>query len=63
MVTTERKTKKRRLEGAGYVHVSGWLRAGQFAARVEQQIAMHREDVERIGDEPKPRGRPKREAN
>jgi hypothetical protein len=54
---TDRKAKQRRLERAGYTHVSGWLN-NKYAARVIDQIEMHREDVAKIADEPaKPRGR------
>ena len=50
-------TIKRRLEAAGYVHVSGWVPAA-YAAKVAQQIEMHREDVEKAAEVVKPRGRP-----
>ena len=55
---TDRKTKARRLEAAGYVALSGWVPAA-YAAKVMQQVEMHREDVERIAEEERPRGRPK----
>jgi hypothetical protein len=55
---TDRKAKQRRLERAGYIHVSGWLNA-RYAEKVFDQIEMHREDVAKIVAEPaKPRGRP-----
>ena len=59
-MTLLRDTKRRRLERAGYVHVSGWVPAA-YAARVAQQVEMHREDVARLLAEPaKPRGRPRK---
>jgi hypothetical protein len=57
---SDRKAQKRRLERAGYVHLSGWVPAA-YAAKVMQQVEMHRDDVERVVAEPAmPRGRPKR---
>jgi hypothetical protein len=64
MTTT--RTTRRRLERAGYAyvqagtHAAGWVPRA-FAARVEAQIAAHRETVEAIAAEPvAPRGRPKK---
>jgi hypothetical protein len=55
-----RDTKRRRLERAGYVHLSGWVPAA-YAAKVTQQVGMHAEDVARVLAEPaKPRGRPRK---
>jgi hypothetical protein len=57
---TNRQSQKRRLEGAGFVHVSAWLPAA-YAAKVAQQAEFYSEDVQRVLDEPpKPRGRPKK---
>lgn len=54
-----RQTQKRRLERAGYVHVAGWVPAA-YAAKVEQQIGMHAEDVAKaLAKPPAPRGRPR----
>lgn len=57
---TDRKTHKRRLEGAGYTYASGWL-SSEEAQRVREWAEHHREDVERIAAESKPRGRPRKE--
>jgi hypothetical protein len=55
---TDRKAQKRRLERAGFVHVSAWVPAA-YAARVQQQADFYRDDVARVLAEPaKPRGRP-----
>jgi hypothetical protein len=55
---TDRKAHKRRLERAGYVHLSGWVPTA-YALRVAQQVDMHREDVAKVlALPPKPRGRP-----
>ncbi len=69
---TDRKAKQRRLERAGYVHISGWVpndmllmyeQYVNFADEARAWIAHHREVVDRIANEPpKPSGRPKREA-
>ena len=57
--TPNRQTQKRRLERAGFVHVSGWVPAA-YAAKVAYQIATYSDDVEKVLNEPaKPRGRPK----
>jgi hypothetical protein len=57
---TDRKAQKRRLERAGFTHVSVWLPAA-YAAKVEQQAAFYAEDVAKVLAEPaRPRGRPKR---
>jgi hypothetical protein len=57
---TDRKAQKRRLERAGYVHLSGWVPAA-YAARVLAQVELHADDVAKIVAEPAlPRGRPKR---
>lgn len=59
---TARETTSARLRDRGYVALSGWVPAA-YAKRVMEQVAMHREDVERIKAEPtRPRGRPKRSA-
>lgn len=53
------QTLRRRLERAGFVHVSAWLPTA-YAAKVIQQAEFYSEDVQRVLDEPpKPRGRPK----
>jgi hypothetical protein len=55
---TDRKAQKRRLERAGFVHLSGWVPAA-FAAKAAQQVEFYREDVAKVVAEPaKPRGRP-----
>jgi hypothetical protein len=55
---TDRKAQKRRLERAGYRHVSGWVGA-VYAAKVEYQIEAYREDVAKVlAVPPKSRGRP-----
>jgi hypothetical protein len=60
LAVTDRKAQKRRLERAGYVHLSGWVPAA-YAAKVAQQVGMHAEDVARVLAEPaKPRGRPRK---
>lgn len=56
-----RQSRKRRLERAGYVALTGWVPAA-YAATVMAQVEMHREDVERVADEPVPRGRPRKDA-
>jgi hypothetical protein len=57
---TDRKAQKRRLERAGFVHVSAWLPTG-FAARVMQQAEFHSDDVARVlAEPPRPRGRPRK---
>jgi alpha-galactosidase len=57
---TDRKTQKRRLERAGFVHVAGWVPAA-YAARVQAQVDAHRDDVRRVTDAPvAPRGRPRK---
>jgi hypothetical protein len=57
---TDRKAQKRRLERAGFTHVSGWVPVA-YASKVAQQIAFYAGDVEKVLNEPaKPRGRPKR---
>ncbi len=43
---TDRITKKRRLERAGFLHVSGWLPAA-FAEIVMDQVEIQREYVNR----------------
>jgi hypothetical protein len=59
---TDRKAQKRRLERAGFTHVSAWLPAA-YAVKVEQQAEFHAEDVAKVLNEPaKPRGRPKLKA-
>jgi hypothetical protein len=56
---TDRKTAKRRLERAGFVHISGWVPAA-YGARVAVQVDAHKPDVAVIlAEEPKPRGWPK----
>jgi hypothetical protein len=56
---TDRKSQKRRLERAGFVHVAVWLPVA-YAARVEAQADTYRADVQRVLDEPvRPRGRPR----
>jgi hypothetical protein len=55
---TDRKAQKRRLERAGFIHVSGWVPQA-YADKVEQQVAFYRDDVAKVlAEEPKPRGRP-----
>ncbi len=55
---TDRMAKKRRLERAGFVALSGWVPAA-YAARVLAQVETYREDVGRVlAEPPKPRGRP-----
>jgi hypothetical protein len=44
-------TQKRRLERAGFVHVSAWLPAA-YAAKVEQQAAFYADDIAKLQDEP-----------
>jgi hypothetical protein len=57
---TTRKTQKRRLERAGFVHVAGWVPAA-YAARVQAQVDAYRVDVQAVLDEPVlPRGRPRK---
>jgi hypothetical protein len=57
---TDRKAQKRRLERAGFVHVSGWVPVA-YAAKVAYQIAAYSDDVEAVMNEPpKPRGRPRK---
>jgi hypothetical protein len=57
-VVTDRKTQKRRLERAGFIHVSGWVPAA-YAAKVAFQVEAYAEDVAKVLAEPaKPRGRP-----
>jgi exoribonuclease II len=57
---TTRKTQKRRLERAGFVHVAEWLPAA-YAARVVAQAETYRADVQAVLDEPvRPRGRPRK---
>jgi hypothetical protein len=57
---TDRKTKKRRLTDAGFVHVSAWLPAA-YAARVQAQADTYRDEVLRVLDAPAaPRGRPRK---
>ena len=59
---TDRKAQKRRLERAGYVHLSGWVPAA-YAKRVLEQVEMHRDDVAKVLAEPaRPRGRPPKTA-
>lgn len=54
--------QRSRLKLAGYVCVERvWLPEAD-AARIEQQAAMHREDVERIANTALPRGRPRKAA-
>lgn len=61
-MSAAKRTQQRRLERAGYVALKGWVPAA-CGERVEKQVEMHREDVERILSEPpQPRGRPKKEA-
>ncbi len=56
---TDRITKKRRLERAGYVALSGWVPKA-YADRVLAQVEMHRDDIAKITGAPaKPRGRPR----
>jgi hypothetical protein len=56
---TDRKTQKRRLERAGFVHVAVWLPAA-YAARVQAQADTYRDEVQRVLDAPAaPRGRPR----
>jgi hypothetical protein len=56
----DRKTQKRRLERAGYTHISGWVSTA-YAVRVQAQIETYREDVQRVLDAPTaPRGRPRK---
>ena len=54
---TDRKTRARRLEAAGYVYVSGWLPA-KVAADVILDCALYAAEAERIASEPMERGRP-----
>jgi hypothetical protein len=58
---TDRKTKARRLERAGFVALSGWVPAA-YALKVEAQVEMYREDVERAARAEGQRGRPKKVA-
>lgn len=60
MTAPSRETQSGRLERAGYVHLSGWVPAA-YAKRVQDQIDMHREDVEKIKHAPARRpGRPRK---
>jgi hypothetical protein len=55
---TDRMSQKRRLERAGFIHVSGWVPAA-YAAKVAFQVEAYAEDVAKVLAEPaKPRGRP-----
>jgi hypothetical protein len=57
---TDRKTQQRRLEGAGFVHVSAWVPAA-YAQRVMVQAETYRAEVDALKAEaPKPRGRPRK---
>jgi hypothetical protein len=58
LIVSDRKAQKRRLERAGFVHLSGWVPAA-FAAKVAQQVEFYRDDVAKVVAEPaKARGRP-----
>lgn len=60
MTATERQDRRRRLERAGFVALSGWAPA-EFAAEAAQVVEKHRAKVERIiAEPPAPRGRPKK---
>jgi hypothetical protein len=55
---TDRKAQKRRLERAGFIHVSGWV-PENMARNMLVDIEMSRLEVEKVMAEPaKPRGRP-----
>lgn len=57
---TDRKTRKARLEMAGYEWAEGWFPVA-FARRVRSQANAYRSEVERIVQEPpRPRGRPRK---
>jgi hypothetical protein len=58
---TDRKAQKRRLERAGYVHLSGWVPVENLATkRAQQHLDSYRPDADAIANEPpKPRGRPR----
>jgi hypothetical protein len=54
-----RMTKQRRLERAGYVHVSGWV-SDADADEVRAMVEYHAENVAKaLAEPPLPRGRPK----
>jgi hypothetical protein len=56
---TDRKTQQRRLERAGFVHVSAWVPAA-YAQRVMAQAETYRAEVEALkAEESRPRGWPK----
>ena len=56
-----RQTQKRRLERAGFVHVSGWVPA-TYAAKVQYQVEAYAEEVQKLASRPaQPRGRPKKD--
>ncbi len=61
MTDSERQSRKRRLERAGYRALPvGWVKEA-YAKRVEAQIASYADEVQRVLNEPaKPRGRPKK---
>lgn len=58
---TDRNTRARRLEAAGYVALKGWVPRA-YGERVMQEVDRHAEDVARVADEPMPAGRPARRA-
>lgn len=45
----DRKTLKRLLERAGFVHVAGWVRV-QDAPAIRRKIEAVKEDVEKVKD-------------
>ncbi len=62
---TDRTTRARRLEAAGYAAVvvsgkPGWVPKA-YAGQVAQQVAMHAEDVAKAAAEPMRQGRPRAE--
>lgn len=60
-----RKARQAKLNAAGYVYVSGWVRFGPVAELFAAQVEADREEVERIAAEPArpigyPKGRPRK---